>query len=63
VSPGEAKTIDVAFPAEYGSAELAGKAAVFAITAKALKQKVMPALDDELAKRLGVDDWPRSAPA
>ena len=56
MSPGEAKDIDVAFPAEYGSAELAGKAAVFAITAKGLKRKVLPELDDEFAKKLGMDD-------
>ncbi|MCZ8148945.1 MAG: trigger factor [Roseomonas sp.] len=55
MSPGEAKDIDVAFPAEYGSAELAGKAAVFAITAKGLKVKTLPALDDDFAKRLGAD--------
>jgi trigger factor len=56
MSPGEQKDIDVAFPAEYGSAELAGKAAVFAITAKALKVKVLPELDDAFAKRLGAED-------
>ncbi|HEV7266694.1 MAG TPA: trigger factor [Falsiroseomonas sp.] len=56
MSPGEKKDIEVAFPAEYGSAELAGRQAVFAITAKSLKQKVLPELDDEFAKRLGVDD-------
>ncbi len=56
MSPGEKKDIDVSFPAEYGSAELAGKAAVFAITAKALKTKVLPELNDEFAKRLGVED-------
>jgi trigger factor len=55
MAPGEAKDIDVAFPAEYGSAELAGKAAVFAITAKGLKVKTLPALDDDFAKRLGAD--------
>ena len=55
MSPGEAKDIDVAFPAEYGSAELAGKAAVFAITAKGLKVKTLPALDDDFAKRLGAE--------
>jgi trigger factor len=56
MSPGEAKDIDVAFPAEYGSPDLAGKSAVFSITAKALKVKTLPALDDEFAKRLGAED-------
>ncbi|OYW07366.1 MAG: trigger factor, partial [Rhodospirillales bacterium 12-71-4] len=39
-----------------GSAELAGKDAVFAISAKALKVKVLPVMDDEFAKRVGLDD-------
>jgi trigger factor len=56
MSPGEKKDISVSFPAEYGSAELAGKDAVFAITAKSLKTKVLPEIDDAFAKRLGMDD-------
>jgi trigger factor len=56
MSPGESRTIDVSFPAEYGSTELAGKAAKFDITAKALKRSVMPVLDDAFAKTLGFDD-------
>ena len=52
---GETRTINVTFPAEYGSAELAGKDATFEITVKALKQGVAPALDDELGKKLGFD--------
>jgi trigger factor len=56
MAPGEKKDISVSFPAEYGSAELAGKDAVFAITAKGLKTKTLPAVDDEFAKRLGLED-------
>lgn len=56
MSPGEKKDISVSFPAEYGSADLAGKDAVFAITAKALKTKTLPELNDEFAKQLGLDD-------
>ena len=56
MSPGEAKSIDVAFPAEYASADLAGRAAVFAITAKGLKKKVLPEMDEAFAKRLGMAD-------
>ena len=55
MSPGEAKTITVNFPAEYGAAELAGKEATFDITAKALKRSVLPAVDDELAKKFGFE--------
>jgi trigger factor len=56
MAPGEEKSIEVAFPEGYGSAELSGKPAVFKITAKALKVKTLPALDDEFAKKLGMDD-------
>lgn len=55
MTPGDFKVIDVQFPAEYGAAELAGKAATFDITAKALKTQVLPPVDDELAKKLGFD--------
>jgi trigger factor len=56
MSPGESRTLEVTFPAGYQAAELAGKPAVFAVTAKALKKKVLAELDDEFAKKLGVDD-------
>lgn len=55
LAPGQERTIDVTFPAEYGSAELAGKAAKFRITAKALKRAILPAVDDELAKKVGIE--------
>lgn len=59
MSPGESRTINVTFPAEYGAKELAGKDATFDITAKALKQRVVPAIDDELAKKLGFEEIAR----
>ncbi|MCW3475190.1 trigger factor [Limobrevibacterium gyesilva] len=59
LAPGESRTIDVSFPEEYGAKELAGKAATFDITAKKLKQPVVPAVDDELAKKLGFEGMDR----
>jgi trigger factor len=56
MNAGDVRDIEVAFPEGYASAELAGKPAVFKITAKSLKTKVLPALDDEFAKRLGAED-------
>jgi trigger factor len=53
---GETRTIDVTFPAEYGIPTLAGKLASFEVTAHALSRPVVPALDDELAKKLGFED-------
>jgi trigger factor len=55
MSPGETKTIDVAFPEDYGTRDLAGKQAQFEITAKALKISILPAIDDSLAEKLGFD--------
>jgi len=55
MSAGDFKVIDVQFPAEYGAAELAGKAATFDITAKTLKIQVLPAVDDALAQKLGFE--------
>ena len=42
--------VNVTFPEEYGSAELAGKPALFKCTVKEIKFKEIPALDDEFAK-------------
>ena len=53
--PGETRTIDVTFPADYGAAEVAGKPAQFTVTAKALKRPVLPAIDDEFGKTLGFE--------
>ncbi len=53
MSAGEFKIIDVQFPAEYGAAALAGKAATFDITAKTLKIQTLPTLDDSFAEKLG----------
>lgn len=54
--PGESRDVKVTFPADYGNAELAGKDAVFAVTVKELRAAAPVAIDDELAKRLGLDD-------
>jgi len=56
MSVGETKTISVAFPAEYGSKDLAGKDATFEVTAKALKRGVQPAIDDAFAATLGFEN-------
>jgi trigger factor len=45
----------VTFPADYPEAKLAGKDAVFAITVKEVKAPDELAIDDELAKKYGVD--------
>ena len=47
------RIVPVDFPADYGSAELAGKQATFKITVKEIKKKELPALDDEFARDFG----------
>jgi trigger factor len=56
MKPGESRTTEVNFPADYGVPALAGKAATFEVTAHALSRALVPAPDDELAKKLGFDD-------
>jgi trigger factor len=48
----EEKDINVTFPAEYQSKELAGKDVVFKIKLHEIKQKIAPKLDDEFAKKI-----------
>jgi len=47
---GESKEITVQFPQEYPNKELAGHPVQFKLTLQDLKEKSMPALDDEFAK-------------
>lgn len=56
VSAGDNKTIDVTFPDDYGSAEVAGKAAKFDIVVHSIAESAMPELDDEFARAFGVGD-------
>ena len=47
---GVEKEVNVTFPENYHANDLAGKAAVFKCTVKAIKVKELPELDDEFAK-------------
>jgi trigger factor len=52
---GQDLTVSVTFPDDYGSTDLAGKEAQFAVTVREVKAKQLPALDDELAEEAGFD--------
>ena len=52
---GDERTVKVTFPENYGAAKLAGKPAEFAIKVHAVKAASPVALDDELAKKLGLE--------
>ena len=56
IKAGEVRVLKVAFPAEYGSKDLAGRSAEFTVTCKGLKTPVLPPVDDSLATTLGFDD-------
>lgn len=53
---GDEVSVNVTFPEEYGAKHLAGKAAVFACTVKAVKEAKAAEIDDELAKKYGAED-------
>ena len=52
MKPGETRSVQVEFPAEFPVAELAGKKADYAVTLNEIKQKVLPPIDDAFAARL-----------
>lgn len=53
---GESKTFDMRFPDDYHAPHLAGQAVQFEITVKAVEAPVLPAVDTDFAKSLGVAD-------
>ncbi len=56
VKEGDNKTIEVTFPDDYQSKEVAGKLAEFDITVLKVNKPVLPELDDEFAKGFGISD-------
>ncbi len=56
VRAGESKDFDVAFPADYAARELAGKTARFEIRVQDVQAPVLPPLDADFAKMLGIED-------
>ncbi len=52
---GEEKTIEVTFPEDYQAKNLAGKLATFDVKVKAIKAEAETQIDDEFAKRIGLE--------
>ncbi|MGB3207370.1 MAG: trigger factor [Crinalium sp.] len=50
MNTGETKEVSVTFPEDYPREDLAGKAALFTITLKDLKEKELPELNDDFAQ-------------
>ena len=53
---GETRTVPVNFPADYGSQDLAGKEAQFEIVVSKVEEPVLPVVDEDFARLLGVED-------
>ncbi|MBA4742523.1 MAG: trigger factor [Azoarcus sp.] len=50
----EEKTFEMTFPEDYHAENLAGKTVAFDVTVKAVEKPVLPEVDEEFAKTLGV---------
>ncbi|HVO03630.1 MAG TPA: trigger factor [Candidatus Cybelea sp.] len=56
IKKGEKRAVKVTFPADYANTDLAGKDAEFDVTATEIRAPKATAVDDELAKSLGLAD-------
>ncbi|HXV25527.1 MAG TPA: trigger factor [Alphaproteobacteria bacterium] len=54
--PGEQRKVEVTFPSDYGNADLAGKEANFTVSVKEIREPLETAIDDELAKTMGLEN-------
>jgi trigger factor len=52
MKPGDTRSVQVLFPADFPVPDLAGKKADYAVTLNEIKQKVLPPLDDAFAAKL-----------
>ena len=53
MAPGSSKSFTITYPEDYTIPELAGGKVDYTVNLKEIKKRVIPALDDELAKDLG----------
>jgi len=51
--PGEERRFDVTYPEDFSDRRLAGRKLAYAIAVKAIKQKILPELNDDFAKEAG----------
>jgi trigger factor len=56
MAPGATKTFPLAFPADYSAAQLAGKNAEFSVTLHKVQETILPEVDADFARSLGVAD-------
>jgi len=53
---GEKRTVNVDFPADFVTPQLSGKKGVYEVELVEVKEKVLPPVDDELAKKFGAEN-------
>jgi trigger factor len=53
---GDSRTVTVNFPADYGSPDVAGKTAQFAVTVKSVEEQKLPEIDEEFCLAFGVTE-------
>jgi len=53
---GDKRTANVDFPADFVTPQLQGKKGVYEVEIVEVKEKVLPAIDDELAKKFGAEN-------
>jgi len=54
-SAGDELQVSVAFPEDYGTAELAGKDAVFDVTVRSVQEGRLPEVDEEFVRGFGIE--------
>ena len=53
---GEKRTVNVDFPADFVTPQLQGKKGVYEVEVVEVKEKILPPLDEELAKKFGAEN-------
>jgi trigger factor len=56
LAAGESKTFEISLPADYHVRELGGQTVTFEVTVKEVSEPVLPEIDAEFAKTLGIAD-------
>jgi len=53
---GDKRTVNIDFPSDFVTPQLQGKKGVYEVELVEVKEKVLPAIDDELAKKFGAEN-------
>lgn len=56
MSAGESRTFELTFPEDYHGKEVAGKKASFTVTLHSVQEPIVPEINADLARELGVED-------